>query len=144
MSDLRMLVREILAAELETIKRDGFVPWKREEAVSISTDAELAAFVKRLMRMIRDGGLKADIESGRHVFTLARPGAGPARPYQPLAPHPTPAATVALQGGIITEKEIQNLPENLKILSVDRTARFTPLANDEIRRRNIRVERART
>jgi len=144
MSDLRMLVREILAAELEKITRDGPAPCKREEFVSISDDAELDAFVRRLMRMIRDSRLKTDIESGMYVFKLARPGAAPPRPHQPLAPRPARAATVALQGGVITEKEIQNLPENLKNLAVGGSARFTPLASDEIRRRNIKVERAGT
>lgn len=143
MSDLRLLVREILAAELEKIKRDGPAPRGREEIVSISDDAELDAFVKRLMRMIRDSCLKADIESGRHVFKLARPGAAPPRPHQPLAPRPGPAA-VKWEGGVITEREIQNLPENLKSLSVGGSARFTPLARDEIRRRNIKVQRTET
>jgi len=144
MSDLRMLVREILAAELEKIKRDGPALWKREEVVCISDDAELDAFVKRLMRMMRDSRLKTDLESGRHVFKLARPGAAVPRPHQPLAPRPARAAAVSLRGAVITEKEIQNLPENLKNLSVGKSARFTPLASDEIRRRNIKVERAGT
>ena len=143
MSDLRALVRELISAEVEKIKRDGSVPWKREEIVSISNDSELEAFVRRILHMSQDGGLKTDIESGRYVFKLARPDARPARPYEPYSPPPHSAASIKLEGGVITEKEIQNLPENLKMLSVSGTARFTPLASDEIRRRNIKVERVK-
>lgn len=143
MSDLRMLVREILAAEIAKVKQDGYTPWQREEIVSLSTNSELDAFVKRIILMLKDSALKKDIETGRYIFKLAQHGAKPVQAYRPSAPSLGQIPPVRLEGGLITEKEIQKLPENLKSLSVGKTAKFTPLANDEIRRRNIKVERTK-
>lgn len=144
MSDLRMLVREILADEIDKVRQDNHTPQQREEFVSLSTNAELCAFVKRIISMTEDSFLKSDIKTDRYVFKFAQRDVEPAHAHQPYAPPPGQVPLVRLGCGLITEKEIQNLPENLKNLSVGGTARFTPLANDEIRRRNIRVERRKS
>lgn len=144
MSDLRMLVREFLAAEVEKMKNDNRAPWQREEIVSLSNSTELQAFVKRIIAIAGDSALKKDIETGKHVFKLAQQCTKPIEAHQPYAPPPGQMTPVRLEGGIITEREIQSLPENLTNLSVGGTAKFTPLAADEILRRNIKVERAKS
>ena len=72
MSDLRAMIREILSEELAGLRKAPVLPAQtRDEVVSIRTNAELAAFVKRLLSLAQDSRLRADIETGRHVFRLA-------------------------------------------------------------------------
>ena len=141
MSDLRMLVREILAAELEKMKQPDCEPSGREEIVSISNNAELSAFVKRVASMAQDGEFRMNIESDKYVFKLAKHGSKPPEAHQPHFKPVGQVPTIRIERGLITEKEVKKFPEGLKNLSIGRTVRFTPLANDEIRQRNIKVER---
>jgi len=145
MADLRELVREVLAEELARLHRLPGAPVPvTEEKVRISTNAELAAFVKRLLVMAQDGRLRADIEAGRHVFRLADGTGGPAplAAHQPLAPAPRHQAPVRFSRGLISERDVTSLAPGMTRIVVGKSARFTPLAKDELRRRKIAIERA--
>ena len=52
-----------------------------------------------------------------------------------------PAAVPELRKGLITERDIAAVAEGEVRLRVAKTARLTPLAGDEARRRGIRIER---
>jgi len=143
-SELRSLIREVLREEVAALKVPGASSNLREEAVSLRTDAELAAFVARLMRMAQDGRTRSEIESGRHVFRLADAAAPPLQAHQPRAPVPNaPPAPVRFERGLVTENEVARLPDGQRSISVSRSVRFTPLARDELHRRNIQIERTR-
>lgn len=146
MSDLRALIREILTTELHHLQADVSTPDCREELVSISNNAELSNFVQRLLNIGQDSVLRADIQSGRHVFKLTPTAAmststisvdggqaGASRSHQ--------VAPARVDSGLITEKQVADLPPGTTTLSIGKTVRFTPLARDELRRRGIRPER---
>ena len=141
------MIRELLAEELASAglgPRSGAAPKPqvREENVSIGSDAELAAFVRRLLEITKDGRARAEIEAGRHVFRLARgASAAPAYSAMPSATQNTP---VSFERGLITEKEIIKLPDGVAVVKAGKRARFTPLAQDEMRRRGIKIERAKS
>ena len=69
--DLRTVIRELLAEELAKVrgamKTASAAPGVRDEEVSIASDAELDAFVKRLLSLAKDDHARADIEAGRHA-----------------------------------------------------------------------------
>ena len=140
MSELRSLVREILAQELAALR--GGDLGAREEAISIRDDAELAAFVRRILTISRDERARAAIEAGRHVFRLSTSPAAPMHAHQPLAPAPhAPPPPVRFNAGLVTEKDVAGLADGMRAVSVGRAVRFTPLARDELRRKGIRIER---
>lgn len=143
MADLRAMIREILSEELAALRKEPALGAQtRDEVVSIRTNAELAAFVKRLLSLAQDTRLRADIETGRHVFRLATGGSAPVRAHEPLIPSPSArSGPVRFETGLITEKEVAGLPDDLRSLSIGKAVRFTPLARDELRRRGVRIER---
>jgi hypothetical protein len=143
MSDLRAMIREILSEELAGLRKAPVLPAQtRDEVVSIRTNAELAAFVKRLLSLAQDSRLRADIETGRHVFRLATGDQAPVKAHEPLTPSPSArSGPVRFETGLITEKEVASLPDDLRSLSIAKSVRFTPLARDELRRRGVKIER---
>lgn len=146
MSDLRSLIREVLQEELAQMRAGGppAAPQIREETVSLRSSADLQAFVRRVMALAQDGKARADIEAGRHVFRLGAAPAAPADAFQPRTPSPAAApAAIRFDRGLVTEREVAALPDGQRAIQVAKTVRFTPLARDELRRRGIKIERAK-
>jgi hypothetical protein len=113
----------------------------REETVSIASDAELARFVARLMELARDGEARREIAEGRHVFRLGRDAGDAARAAQsPAAPAPR---AVRIEAGVVSERQVDALPDGTTALALGRAVRLTPLARDRLKARGIAVERAR-
>ena len=140
---LRQTIRTLLAEELAaqginvTPSSD---PSIREEVVSIESDRELSNFVRRLLQMTKDNQLRADIEAGRYLFRLA----SDSRRTEISSAHGTAAAigeTVSLESGLITEKQINSLPDNVAVVKAGTKVKFTPLAMDALRAGGIKVER---
>lgn len=146
MTDLRALIRELLAEELTHLRQGAAVPQVRTEVVSLRTNGELDAFVRRLLALAQDSRARDAIETGHHVFALAdgRPGGG--RAVADASPEPSRSAarspeTPHFERGLVTERHIAALCEGATRIRVGPAARFTPLARDELRRRNVRIER---
>ena len=149
-SDLRAMIREVLREELAArgVGRPRAPPRSREEAVSIASDAELAAFARRILALAGDSKARTDIESGRHVFRLADPGAGSraavtAEAYERPLPKQN-LSPVSFERGLVNERDIRNLPEGITVIRIGKTVRLTPLAQDELRRLGIKIERAKS
>ena len=149
-ADLRAMIREVLREELAArgVGRSSGTPQIREEAVSIASDADLAAFARRILALAADSKARADIESGRHVFRLAGPGAGnraaaSAEDYERPQPKQN-FSPVSFERGLVNEREIRNLPEGITVIRIGKTVRLTPLAQDELRRLGIKIERAKS
>ena len=141
---VRAMIREVLAEELQRIKAGPETgaaprPQVREERVSIASDADLAAFVARLLELTRDGQARREIEDQRHVFRLA---AGTA----PIAHAASPARPVVqaarIEKGMVSERQIDALPPGTSQLVIGKSVRLTPLARDRARARGINLERA--
>jgi len=132
-SELRSMVREVLHEALgkggpSTHAGAGSTA---VETVQISTDADLANFIQRLVRLVDDPTTGRAVRAGRHRFTLA--GAAPS----PVAPD-----QAAVLGGTITEARInRNAKSGVIILAPD--AVITPLARDRARALGLKIERKR-
>lgn len=140
---LRQTIRTLLAEELAAQGINVVSSTNssvREEVVSIESDRELSSFVRRLLQMTKDNRLRADIEAGRYLFRLARDSqlAGDSSAPGPAA---TIGETVRLESGLITEKQINSLPDNVTVVKAGTAVKFTPLAMDALRAGGIKVER---
>lgn len=144
--DIRAMIREVLREELSArgLARPQSAPQIREEGVTLASDADLAAFVRRILTLANDSRARADVENGRHIFRLAAATTGTQAAVEAYErPQPRPSlAPVSFERGLVNEREIRNLPEGTVAVRVGKTVRLTPLAQDELRRRGIKIERA--
>lgn len=146
MEDIRALIRDLLREELRSL-RTGAGTGVSRETVRIGSDADLAAFVRRVLHMAQDPARRADIENGRVVFALDRAAPAPApADAAPRAAAASEAPAVsprrASDKKLLQERDIDMLPQGTAVLTVARSTRLTPLAQDELRRRKIKIERA--
>jgi len=139
-SEIRNLIRQVLAEELGKLKGELAAqpkPEVREERVRIASDQDLAQFVRRLLQITRDGQARKQIEEGRWIFRLGEAAAAPgaASPAQPRT------QSVRLERGVVSERQVDALPEGTGVLQAGKAVRFTPLALDRLRQRGIAIER---
>jgi hypothetical protein len=139
--NVRKLIREVLAEELRRVKSDAkAAPGGHEETVSLTSDADLSAFVAKLMKLAGDAKARRDIEQGRLVFRLA------SKDEPALTPTTAPASTgagdtVRIERGMVSERQVDALPGGTKVLQAGKAVIFTPLARDRLRQRGIKMER---
>ena len=141
--ELRALVREVIRDVLP----QGLTV---TETVNLSTDEDLAAFVKRLMDL--DPGQRDELRSGRKRFRLASPQAPsvPAGASQVSAGHSNgaeragPSAPVRrIERGAVTEAVIAAAARAGERLVLGRGAVLTPLARDRARASGVQIEKER-
>jgi hypothetical protein len=144
---LRGLVREVLAELLPSSgapapapaapPQDGpaFTPRdgvRAVETVSLRTDAELAAFVTRLLHLFENPRHREDLRAGRLRFQLAAAGvAGSARPAH------------RIEKGAVTEAAVREAARAGARLVLGRRAVLTPLARDRARAAGVEIEKER-
>jgi hypothetical protein len=142
LEELRALVREVIRDVLP----NGLPV---TETVNLSTDEDLAAFVKRLLDLDQDQ--REELRSGRKRFRLA---AGPI-PSTPSAP-PVPAGSVdgaeraggstpvrRIERGAVTEAVVNQAARAGQRLVLGRGAVLTPLARDRARASGVQIEKER-
>lgn len=138
MSGLRDEIRAILREEIAALtgRTQGDAP--TSEAVRITSNADLTRFAQDLLARAQDPGFAARVAQGHHRFELQqhRPAGAPII-SAPAKPKPD-----ALSKTLVTERDISALGHGTQVLSIGKTARLTPLARDEARRRGIRIERS--
>ncbi len=141
--ELRALVREVIRDVLP----QGLTV---TETVNLSTDEDLAAFVKRLLDL--DPGQREELRSGRKRFRLASPQAlsVPAGAGQAGAGHSNgaeragPSAPVRrIERGAVTEALIVAAARAGERLVLGRGAVLTPLARDRARASGVPIEKER-
>ncbi len=146
---LRALVREILR---ELVSSGTGAP-PRVEQVSISDDAALAAFVRRLLELFDDPATREDIRAGRHVFRLkeapaVRPAApstsAPARaaPRRAASPEPAPMPE-RIDAGVLSEAKVIAIAASRDRVVLGKRVAVTPLARDKARELGLKLERER-
>jgi hypothetical protein len=145
---IRALVRQVLRDALPEAVRekiaaqaaDAAAPKKKEarpaesdtsktEDVAIATDAELAAFVRRVIEQ------RAAIQSGRLTFRLKR-----AR-KSAEAEGAVRGGSERIDKGIVTEKKVMAAAKAGKRLVVGKGVVLTPLARDKARQLGVQIER---
>ena len=146
-AELRSMIRELLQEELAALRLgNGQVTavTRREEVVALQSDTDLAAFVSRIVHLAQDSNARAAIRTGQHVFRLGPRTMAQVHAHEPTIARSGEMALTRFETGLVTEKAIANLPEGQRSISVGKAVRVTPLARDELQRRNIRIERTRT
>lgn len=133
---VRAIIREVLAEELQRFKPRAQA---REERVSIASDADLAAFVARLLDIARNEQARRDIEEKRLVFRLA---SGPPPAPRTIASTISAVQPARIESGMVSERQIDALPAGTTQLVLGKSVRLTPLARDRVRARGIAIERA--
>ena len=135
-TELRAMVRELLREVLAGRAKPGAVAEALPvaEPVRITTDQDLAAFVRLLIQRLDDPAAGAAIRSGRHRFTLAVT-AGPASTQAAAT-----ASGPAVLSGTVTEARVErNSRAGTLILAPG--AVMTPLARDRARALGLKIER---
>lgn len=145
MSDIRALIRELLAEEIAAIRAE-LTAGPRQEQVRVATAADLTQFALSVLDRAADPGFAAALRGGGlHFVPMATPAPGPAPTAQPAVLVTTvPASVPELAKSLITERDIAAIAEGQTRLRVGKRSRLTPLAGDEARRRGIRIERNAT
>lgn len=134
---LRSLIREIIQDVLPSSLPGGFpggLP--AAETVNLSTDDDLAAFVKRLLDLGPDE--REEVRSGRKRFRLAAP-------QSPQASQPAREVTGVrrIERGAVTERVINAAAQAGERLVLGRGAVLTPLARDRARASGVQIEKER-
>jgi hypothetical protein len=137
------LVREVLAEELARIRdrNEAGLPTAlgaasvREERVAIANDADLQAFAKRIVFMAADSEAGRDIADGKLIFRLDS-ATGSASPQARFWGHKG-----RIERGLLSERQVDQLPGDTKVVVLGKQVRMTPLARDRLRQRGISIER---
>ncbi len=140
MSDLdalRALVREVIRDVLPAGFPNGLPV---TETVNLSTDEDLAAFVRRLLDL--EPGERDELRSGRKRFTLSASGR-PAALAAPAARAVPDAAVRRIERGAVTEAAVSAAARDGQRLVLGRGAVLTPLARDRARASGVQIEKER-
>lgn len=166
MSDLRAMIREVLAEEISSLRAE-LLGRDMVERVAVGNEQDLTAFALSIARRAQDPGFLSALQAGQIRFApMALQAAAPAPAPAPALAHvsssgysapapvaapipaaPTPLVTTLppsvpeLRKGLITERDIAAVATGETRLRITKLARLTPLASDEARRRGIRIER---
>ena len=138
--ELRALVREVIRDVLP----QGLPV---TETVNLSTDEDLAAFVKRLLDL--DPDQLEELRSGRKRFRLPEIStAAPAASVPAGAPHGAERAGESaparrIERGAVTEAVISQAARAGQRLVLGRGAVLTPLARDRARASGVQIEKER-
>jgi hypothetical protein len=144
LESLRALVREALGDLLPEIAKalpDGppstprSAPAKGEatdevETVALGSDADLAAFVRRLIQLSESSARREDLRSGRLRFRLAAN----------VATQP-PQSVHRIDKGVVTEATIREVARSGAKLVLGPNAVLTPLGRDRARADGVQVEK---
>jgi hypothetical protein len=128
LEELRALVREVIR---DVLPKGLPVT----ETVNLSTDEDLAAFVRRLLDL--DPDQREELRSGQKRFRLASVASAP--------PDPGPGASLVrrIERGAVTEAMINQAARAGERLVLGRGAVLTPLARDRARTSGVPIEKER-
>lgn len=145
MSSLRDEIRSILREEIAALRAE--MPHARApEQVQINGSCDLDRFARDLVtRAANDPDFASAVLSGAQRFEMSGTAPAPAHTYSQRIvtspPNPARGKATELSKQLVTERDIDALESGAKVLRVPKQCRLTPLANDEARRRGIRIER---
>lgn len=123
---LRELVRNTIREALAEMR---LAPG--EEAVSFNTDADLHAFIRRIVALMDDPRAAADLRRGRFPFHLQKATTGSAQhTHDPVKATDKPP--------IIGERVINELGNGSELVLVPGTI-VTPMARDRARERSVKL-----
>ena len=143
MEDLRSLVRELLSEELNKInkKNSDSINDLREEKVVIDNSKHLNSFVRRILDLSKDRKIVTEIMEGKYIFKLSNDHQRFTNTSDIGNTINNSARSINFLKGLITERDIMSVGENVSTITIGKFVRITPLAMDEIKKRSIKIER---
>ena len=143
MEDLRSLVRELLSEELNKVnkKNSDSINDLREEKVVIDNSKHLNSFVRRILDLSKDRKIVAEIMEGKYIFKLSNDHQRFTNTSDIGNTINNSAGSINFLKGLITERDIMSVGENVSTITIGKFVRITPLAMDEIKKRSIKIER---
>ena len=143
MEDLRSLVRELLSEELKKVnkKNSDSINDLREEKVVIDNSKHLNSFVRRILDLSKDRKIVTDIMEGKYIFKLSNDHQRFTDTSDIGNTINNAARSINFLKGLITERDIMSVGENVSTITIGKFVRITPLAMDEIKKRSIKIER---
>ena len=139
MAELKEEIRNLLREELSLMKDEFKLRQTAVEQVSIRSNDDLMAFVHNILGRAADANFVRQIKERTLRFELSK-----------QLSMGTNSCTdrnlddkkyVSIDKILITERDIGTLDSAEKAINIWKSARLTPLARDEIRRRGIKIER---
>jgi hypothetical protein len=134
---LRAAVRSVLREVLPAGVAEAAGPGAGHGDVTMASDADLTAFVRRIATLCEDPELRAALREGRHAFRL-----GPGGPEAPGLAAPPPIVT-RIDRGAVTERAVLKAAREGARLLLGRGAVLTPLARDKARSLGVEIEKER-
>ena len=143
MEDLRSLVRELLSEELNKVnkKNSDSINDLREEKVVIDNSKHLNSFVRRILDLSKDRKIVTEIMEGKYIFKLSNDHQRFTDTSDIGNTINNAARSINFLKGLITERDIMSVGENVSTITIGKFVRITPLAMDEIKKRSIKIER---
>ena len=143
MEDLRNLVRELLSEELNKVnkKNSDSINDLREEKVVIDNSKHLNSFVRRILDLSKDRKIVTEIMEGKYIFKLSNDHQRFTNTSDIGNTINNSARSINFLKGLITERDIISVGENVSTITIGKFVRITPLAMDEIKKRSIKIER---
>lgn len=143
MEDLRSLVRELLSEELNKVnkKNSDSINDLREEKVVIDNSKHLNSFVRRILELSKDRKIVTEIMEGKYIFKLSNDHQRFTNTSDIGNTINNSAGSINFLKGLITERDIMSVGENVSTITIGKFVRITPLAMDEIKKRSIKIER---
>ena len=143
MEDLRSLVRELLSEELKKVnkKNSDSINDLREEKVVIDNSKHLNSFVRRILDLSKDRKIVTEIMEGKYIFKLSSDHQKFTNTSDIGNTINNSAGSINFLKGLITERDIMSVGENVSTITIGKFVRITPLAMDEIKKRSIKIER---
>jgi len=146
---VREVLREVLPAGLGAGAPGATQPGaERVETVSIRNDAELAAFVERLLGLCVERGTREALHSGRYRFRL-HPDRGADTPGPEMARDGGSAAgrnddaVQRFERGVLSEARVVKFAQSAQRIVVNQRVMVTPLARDKARQLGVKLERVK-
>ncbi len=150
--DIRQLIRALVAEELQSFRPESGAHAETspvlqvcQEFVTINSDHDLMLFVGHLLELAKDGRIRREIESRQRVFRLERSPGGGFPIVRDMLLHRSDASDVPpahFDGGLITERHVNAIPEGTQTMHLGKRTRLTPLARDRVRQRGIEIVRS--
>jgi len=131
---VRAVLRDVLPRELAHDVRPAAAA-DGAERVTLSTDGDLDAFVRRLAALCDDPAQRAALRNGSRRFTLVTGSPSPA------APVAAGGSVVRVDRGAVTERWVKQAAAQGAELVVGRKAVLTPLARDRARTLGVNVKK---
>ncbi len=143
MEDLRSLVRELLSEELKKVnkKNSDSINDLREEKVVIDNSKHLNSFVRRILDLSKDRKIVTEIMEGKYIFKLSNDHQRFTNTSDIGNTINNSDRSINFLKGLITERDIMSVGENVSTITIGKFVRITPLAMDEIKKRSIKIER---